>query len=137
MIDIHALLTVPYLDRGRTMEGLDCWGQLLLVRRAMGLPELPSIGPVSRAEPLEMQHQYRRVQATLEACLPQPGAIAAVFRGTAFVHVGVVVEIDGRLAVLETNQGSGPRWKSVADFVDTYYKVIFYRDKSLPEQADA
>ena len=137
MIDIHALLAVPYVDRGRTMEGLDCWGQLLLVRQAMGLPELPSIGPVSRAEPIEMQRQYKRVHSTLEVCEAQPGAVAAVFRGTAFVHVGVVVEIDGRLAVLETNQGSGPRWKSVADFVDTYYKVIFYRDKSLPEQADA
>ena len=133
MIDIHRLLAVPYRDRGRTLEGLDCWGQLLQVRRELGLPDLADIGPVSRAEPLEMQRQYARVSATLSPGKPCIGAIAAVFRGTLFVHVGVVLEIDGRLAVLETNEGSGPRWKRIPDFVDTYYKVIFYRDQSLPE----
>lgn len=133
MIDIHQLLAVPYVDRGRTLEGMDCWGQLLWARAAMGLPALPDIGPVSRAEPIEMQRQCGKVSATLEEGPAAVGAVAAVFRGTLFVHVGVVVEIDGRLAVLETNEGSGPRWKSVPDFVDTYYKVIFYRDQSLPE----
>lgn len=133
MINIHQILAVPYVDRGRTLEGMDCWGQLLWARDAMGLPPLPDIGPVSRAEPIEMQRQYARVSATLAPGEPCVGAVAAVFRGTLFVHVGVVLEIDGRLAVLETNEGSGPRWKRVPDFVDTYYKVIFYRDQSLPE----
>ena len=50
MIDVHELLKVPYVDRGRTMEGLDCRGQLLLVRDQLGMPSLPDICPVSRAE---------------------------------------------------------------------------------------
>lgn len=128
MIDVHEFLKVPYLDRGRTMDGLDCWGQLLLVRDQLGMQSLPDIGPVSRAEPIAMQREYGKVSSTLVEGLPCVGAIAAVFRGTLFVHVGVVLEIEGRLAVLETNEGSGPRWMRVQDFVNTYYKVIFYRD---------
>lgn len=128
MIDVHEFLKVPYLDRGRTMDGLDCWGQLLLVRDQLGMQSLPDIGPVSRAEPIAMQREYGKVSSTLVEGPPCVGAIAAVFRGTLFVHVGVVLEIEGRLAVLETNEGSGPRWMRVQDFVNTYYKVIFYRD---------
>lgn len=136
MIDVHKFLKVPYVDRGRTMDGLDCWGQLLLVREHLGMPSLPDIGPVSRAEPIAMQREYGKVSSGLSECKPCIGAIAAVFRGTLFVHVGVVLEIDGRLAVLETNEGSGPRWMRVQDFVDTYYKVIFYNDQSVSEQAN-
>lgn len=136
MIDVHEFLKVPYVDSGRTMDGLDCWGQLLLVRQQLGMPELPDIGPVTRAEPIAMQRQYGKVSSGLTECKPCVGAIAAVFRGTLFVHVGVVLEIDGRLAVLETNEGSGPRWMRVQDFVDAYYKVIFYNDQSVPEQAN-
>lgn len=128
MIDVHEFLRVPYVDRGRTMEGLDCWGQLLLVRGQLGMPSLPDIGPVTRAEPIAMQREYGKVSSGLVECNPCVGAIAAVFRGTLFVHVGVVLEIDGRLAILETNEGSGPRWMRVQDFVDAYYKVIFYRE---------
>lgn len=135
MIYVNDLLSVPYLDRGRTMDGLDCWGQLLLVRKHLGMPSLPDIGPVSRAEPIAMQREYGKVSSTLTEGPPCLGAIAAVFRGTLFVHVGVVLEIEGRLAVLETNEGSGPRWMRVQDFVDTYYKVIFYNDQSVSEQA--
>lgn len=137
MIDIHALLKVPYVDRGRTMQGLDCWGQLLEARRALGMPELPDIGPISRAEPIAMQREYGKVSSQLIECEPRPGAIAAVFRGTLFVHVGVVLEIDDRLAVLETNEGTGPRWLRVPDFIDTYYKVIFYCDQDFSKQADS
>ena len=128
MIDVAAYLRVPYVDGGRSMAGHDCWGQLLLLRAELGCAPLPSLGGVTRGTPLAMCSQYADVSAALEQCEPEVGAIAAVFRGRAFVHCGVVIEIDGRLAVIETNPGSGPRWLHVRRFLDQYARVIFYRD---------
>jgi hypothetical protein len=136
MIDIEKYLLVSYLDGGRSMAGHDCWGQMLAVREELGCRPLPSLSGVTRHTVQAMGSEYRSISGTLEACEPEAGAIAAVFKGKAFVHVGVVVDIDGRLGVLETNQATGPRWMRVPQFLDIYYKVIFYRDhRSLPESA--
>ena len=61
------------------------------------------------------------------------GAIAAVLRGDLCIHVGVVGDIDGRLAVLETNPNSGPRWLYLRQFEATYLKVIYYRDQRISQ----
>lgn len=133
MINIEKYLLVPYLDAGRTAKGYDCWGQMLAVRAELGCRPLPTLDSVTRHTVQAMGSEYRSVSATLEPCEPEVGSIAAVFKGRAFVHVGVVVDIDGRLGVLETNQATGPRWMRVPQFLDTYYKVIFYRDRNLPQ----
>lgn len=134
-LDIEKYLAVPYVDGGRTMAGGDCWFLTCAVREEMGLPGLPSLGGTTRHTPLAMAHEYERVSAGLEVCEPCEGAIAAVFRGKLMIHVGVVVTIDGRLAVLETNPASGPRWMWTHDFIQRYFKVIFYRDhQSLSER---
>lgn len=136
-LNVEKYLSVPYVDGGRSMAAHDCWGQVMLVREELGLPSLPSLGGTTRHTPLAMAHEYERVSSGLEVCEPCEGAIAAVFRGKLMVHVGIVVTIDGRLAVLETNPASGPRWMWTHDFIQRYFKVIFYRDyQSLPEQAD-
>lgn len=126
-LDIEKYLTVPYVDGGRSMAGGDCWYVVCAVRDEMGLPPLPSLGGTTRHTPLAMAHEYDRVSSGLRVCEAEPGAIAAVFRGKLMAHVGVVVLIDGRLAVLETNPSSGPRWMWVHDFLDRYYKVLFYK----------
>lgn len=136
MIDVEKYLTCPYLDAGRSLAGLDCWGQLLLVRAELGCQPLPSLGGVTRHTVRTMGSQYAEVSNGLEVCEPEVGAIAAVFRGALFVHVGIVIEIDGILAVLETNPASGARWLRVPEFLSFYYKVIFYRDHpNIPQQA--
>jgi len=128
MIDIEKYLRVPYVDEGRSGAALDCWGLMLAVRAELGCAPLPSLTGVTRHTVHAMGHEYQAISSMLEQCEPEAGAIAAVFKGKAFVHVGVVVEIDGRLGVLETNQATGPRWMRVPQFLDTYYKVLFYRD---------
>ena len=57
---------------------------------------------------------------------PQPAAIATCWRGQMCVHVGVCVELNGRLGVLETGRKCGPRWLSLRDFERRYLKVIYY-----------
>jgi cell wall-associated NlpC family hydrolase len=126
---IHQLLAVPYRPHGRDLAGCDCWGLVRLVRQALRGDTLPSFGAVSPTSKRELTEaatsviaarQFRPVQT------PAPGAIATVWRGLLCHHVGVVVEADGRLAVLETGSRIGPRWLRLDDFQRLYLDVRFY-----------
>ncbi|KAB0489637.1 hypothetical protein [Pseudomonas vancouverensis] len=129
-------LLAPYKDGGRGPAAFDCWGLCIAVRHEVfGLPLLPELGGVGRSKPRECTQAYRMLSQVMEVCEPEPGAIAAVFRGELCIHVGVVINADDRLAVLETNPGAGARWLRISDFNATYLKVVYYRDQRIPEQA--
>lgn len=36
MIDVSDLIGIPYLDNGRTLEGLDCYGLAIIVEKRLG-----------------------------------------------------------------------------------------------------
>lgn len=127
------LIGVPYLDEGRTLAGADCWGLAMLARAALGLPDIPLAAGVTRSTVMGMQQEFRRISAGLAPGIVRPGALAAVFKGAAFVHVGVVIEADGRLWVLETNPGVGSCMRRMADFNAAYYNVVYYADRDIPE----
>lgn len=137
MIDVEKYLTVPYVKSGRSMDGLDCWGLTLAIRAELGAPDLESAPEVNRDGPQGMQRLYQRLTGgpLVQDCDVKPGMIAAVFRASVLVHVAVALEIDGRIALLETNPSSGVRWMYLDRFLHTYYKVAFYRDRDFSEQA--
>lgn len=130
MIDIDKYLRAHYVDCGRELPGIDCWGLVLLIRRELGLPELDS-NEVSGKDARGFTQAYRRQIEALEPCEPELGAIAAAFRGSLCLHVAIVVYVEGRLAVLEITE-TGARWMRLAAFQQKYPKVIYYRDKHLP-----
>lgn len=130
---MNHFLSVPYVDGGRTLDGLDCWGLALQVRRELGLPELPDDPAAIRGNGSAVSAQFRGIAGQLAIGQPCPGALAAVFKGPLFVHVGVVVQADGRLWVIETNPGVGAHLRKVADFNAAYYKVVYYCDRDIPE----
>lgn len=132
---MNQYLRVPYMDGGRTMAGLDCWGLALCIRADMGLPDLPDDPLATRGNGSAIAAQFRGISDSMDRGDPAPGALAAVFKGSLFVHVGVVVQADGRLWVMETNPGVGVMMRRVLDFIAAYYKVIFYNDRNLPESA--
>ena len=126
---VENYLGKPYEDGARGPDRFDCWGLVRHVRHAhCGARLLPSWGHVRNTMPREFTRAYAAESAKMRQCEPEPGAIAAVFRGMLCIHVGVVVEIDGRLAVLEINQRSGVRWLRVPDFERQYIKVRYYAD---------
>ncbi|MCY1461339.1 hypothetical protein D9M71_789860 [compost metagenome] len=84
------------------------------------------MGGLKKSSLRENIRAYRQISAGMEECAPEPGAIAAVFRGEYLVHVGIVVHLDGQLKVLDTNPG-GPRIRPVRDFESTHQRVVYYR----------
>lgn len=132
---MNKYLRVPYKEGGRTLEALDCWGLALAVRADLGLPALPDDPQAIKGNGPAIALQFRQIADSLERDCVRQGALAAVFKGPLFVHVGVVVEADGRLWVLETNPGVGVCMRRLSDFVAAYYKVVFYCDRNIPEPA--
>lgn len=129
-------LAAQYEDGARGPDRYDCWGLVREVRHLhCGCRLLPSWGHVRNTMPREFTRAYREVAATMEQCPPEAGAVATVYRGALMLHVGVVIDVGGRLAVLEISQHTGARWRRVADFEAAYQRVAYYRDRNLSEQA--
>ena len=137
---LEQYLFARYVDggRGEVVGGVreyDCWGLALAVRQELlGLPPLPDAGVISRHRLRESAKSYRVYAELLPEGSAIPGAIAAVMSGELCTHVGVVLELDGMLAVLEINPHSGCRWLRVADFERAYYRVKYHADRDLREQ---
>ncbi|MDI2409501.1 hypothetical protein [Pseudomonas aeruginosa] len=94
---------------------------------------LNDFGGVTRLTPVSMQRACdTEIERALEQCEPGPGVIAAAYRGRLLDHVGLLVEVDGRLQVLEINPGSGMSLTPLKKFSDKYSKVVFYCDRNLP-----
>ncbi|HAG18171.1 MAG TPA: hypothetical protein DCK80_03790 [Pseudomonas sp.] len=128
---IEKYLNATYEDGARGPARYDCWGLVRAVRHELlGLPLLPSFGAVRNTMPAAFTRAYEQQAALMEECQPEPGAIAAVFRGRIVIHVALVIEIDGDLAVLEIrNDRTSARWLRIPDFESRYLRVIYYRDK--------
>lgn len=128
---IKKYLNATYEDGARGPARYDCWGLVRAVRHELfGLPLLPSFGAVRNTMPAAFTRAYEEQAALMEECRPEPGAIAAVFRGRIVIHVAVIIEVDGALAVLEIrNDRTSARWLRIPDFESRYLRVIYYRDK--------
>lgn len=131
---IDDFLRTRYVPFGRVAPELDCWGLARLARASLfGRALLPShadIDPQDKAG-LTAAAQAVREQGSFQEVSPRPGAIAAAWRARLCVHVGIVVEADGRLWVLETDAATGPTLTRINIFETRYTRVIFYDDQNL------
>lgn len=124
-------LGVPYVKYGRAMAGADCWGLVRMARHELfGLPLLPEFGAICPDDKpaLTVACEDVRQQGGFLPCEPTPGAIATAWRGALCIHVGLIVEADGRLWVLETNEKGGPCLTPITKFEARYTRVIYYAD---------
>lgn len=133
---IEKFMRAPYREGARGPIAFDCWGLCIAVRHQLfGLALMPSLGAVGKNKVKANTEAYHHLRGGMEECMPEPGAIAAVFRGALCLHVGVVVENEGRLKVLDTNPG-GACLRTTGEFEAAYPKVVYYRDRILPKQAE-
>lgn len=125
-------LRIPYRPYGRGPDGCDCWGLVRIVRKALRGDALPSYSGVDPDDKPALTAAARDVIAAgwCEVA-PRVGAIASVWRGELCLHVGIVIEAEKRLAVLETNRATGPRWQRIHDFEARHLRVS-YHDRDLP-----
>lgn len=120
-----------YVRGGRTWPELDCYGLVRLARAELfGKPHLPLCTAAEPGLLREITLAVHNVAAALDmrpaAC--EPGAVATAWTASLCVHVGLVVEADGRLWILETDEPTGPCLTPVRAFESRYTQVIYYAD---------
>jgi hypothetical protein len=131
---IDRFLKTSYARGGRGPDAYDCWGMCRDARRVLyGRWELPLL---SDACPGDMRAITRAVESVkvlngFTVVSPAPGAIATAWTARLCVHVGLVVVVDGRLKILETDEPAGPSLTALNKFQARYTRVIFYDDQDL------
>lgn len=127
------LLSVPYVANGRLPEGADCYGLTRLARvHLFGKPWMPEHGAVEGSNKRALTSALMAEAANYQVTKPAPGVIATAWRGRLCTHIAIVVEIDGRLMILETKEpGQGnhrPRLVNLKHFERRFLKVVYYDD---------
>lgn len=124
---INDYICCPYVDGGRDLNGLDCWGLIRdVLQKHYGTPVLGSFGNVTAADKKGMTLGFKQVVQAFTPSPPQAASVAAGFRGENLIHVGVCVDVNGGLKVLHTSSKHGPSLDTLAHFQRLFPKVIFY-----------
>lgn len=140
---MRQFLQTRYVRGGRGPVEYDCYGLVRDARATLfGRELLPTL---QDARPGELRGIKRAVDQVIALhgfapCSPRVGAIATAWRASLCVHVGLVVEVDGQLRILETDEPDGPCLTALNRFQARYTRVLFYDDQDLPrtdaERAD-
>ena len=126
MINIDKYLTVRWQMGGRAFPVLDCYGIVHEVRRDLGLPEWPAFEGVIK-DGDEMHIACNNFRQNVVRCEPCQGAVAACYMGNMIGHLGVVVEMEGALYVIECNPRRNVTILPLARFERQFLKVEYYQ----------
>ncbi len=126
----HFLLT-RYAEGGRGPKDYDCYGLVRDARVALYgarlLPECadarPGLIPVITREVARVAREHH-----MNDVPPAPGHVATAWHGRVCVHVGLVVDVNGGLRILETDKPTGPCLTRVEQFEARYSRVVYYAD---------
>lgn len=136
MTDLNRYLASVYRDGGRGPHEFDCWGLTRTVRHALyGCSLLNEWGHVDPNSKRQVTGAWCEALPMLNQCSPAVGALACVFHGCLLVHMGVVVDADRGLAVLETLPETGPRIMPINRFERINQRVEYWNDRDLSVQA--
>lgn len=130
---LDELLQVPYVPNGRLPTGADCYGLVRLARvHLFGKPWMPEHGAVEGSDKKTLTRTMEAEAVNYKECRPHPGAIACCYRGRLCTHIAIVVEVDGRNMILETDEPGqckqGPRLVHLQAFERNFLKVVYYDD---------
>lgn len=129
---IAKYLSTTYRKGARGPKEYDCWGLVRAVRHEVyGRALLPSLDDVTPGDMRSTTKGARKIHAGIEAYDVglRAAAVAQAYMGRLCVHVGVVVEIDGKHMILETDTPFGPTLTKPSVFVSRYTQVNFFDDQ--------
>ncbi|WP_016899818.1 hypothetical protein [Pseudoalteromonas sp. PAMC 22718] len=127
MNHINDYFTVPYVEGGRDMSGLDCWGiTRFVLHHVYKLPLFTSFGHVRSEHTSEFTGAYSVLVDQFTQCKPKEGAVACGFVDGNLVHMGVCVDIDGQIAIFHSTKKHGASFARIAAFERLFFEVKFY-----------
>lgn len=129
MDSINKFLSVPFVDCGRDMKGLDCWGLVRLAAHELfGIPWLPNHDDCSPDDKVGLTLRHDELSSSFRPVnYPQAGDIAGGYIGKKCIHVGICVEIGGRFRILHTRRRKGAQIVKLSLFALEYQQVKWWR----------
>lgn len=119
--------TCRWVSNGMQYPLLNCWGLVRLARRELfGLPWLPETTCEAMDKPAVTATAHQ-ILAGMVRSPAAPAAVAFCWRGQLCLHVGLVIEADGRLQVMDIDQGRGMRLTPLREFERRYQRVEYYQ----------
>ena len=119
-------LAIPYVAYGRGLDGSDCWGLVCIVREAVRGDRLPAFADIHDKRALTHAAHDMISHGWREVTDPRPGTLVAVWRGALCMHIGIAIEIDGRMAVIDSDEKRGVAWKWITDYLRQHAKVTLH-----------
>lgn len=111
---------IPYVDRGRSIDGVDCWGLVRLVYLVEAAIALPDHGEISARDLLAIAHAIEREKRDSESAWtrveegdvlqPLDLVVMRAPGGKAPIHVGIYGVRDGIGQVLHTEIETDSAW---------------------------
>lgn len=117
-------LECRYLEGGRKFPLYDCYGIVIAVREYMGLSPLPAYSDIRKGP--GMDEAVAAEIPNYQPCSPQSGAIAVCWHGPMARHIGIVVELDGTLRVLDINPRKNVTVSTLPVFERRFRRVEYY-----------
>lgn len=119
---------IPYVKGGRDTNGLDCWGLVRLIReeiKGQVMPLFSAVDPLDKRSLTKSSIQCIK-ELNLKECNAAEYAIATGFRGKLCYHVGIVLSVDNKLVIAETDEPYGFSLTPINVFKSRYTQVKFY-----------
>ena len=129
MRQLQDYIGTPFMHKGRDYPNFDCWGLARDARAHLfGGRELPAFSHIAPSEKKALTKATREIvlHGFVKESAPVAGALATAWFGGLCVHIGIVVSVDGRMWVLDTEEGHGGRLNRIQDFEQLYDRVIYY-----------
>lgn len=129
MRQLQDYIGTPFMHKGRDYPNFDCWGLARDARANLfGGRELPAFADIapSQKKALTKATQEIVLSGFVKESTPVAGALATAWLGGLCVHIGIVVTVDGRMWVLDTEDGHGGRLNTIEAFAKPFQKVIYY-----------
>lgn len=120
-------IIVLYVEGGRIMKGLDCWGLICLVFYYIyNLLFFIFFGYVCFEYKVEFIGVYLFLVEKFEVCVVKLGVVICGFIGINFVYMGVCVDVDGENYVLYICKKYGVLFVRVSVFKRFFSEVEVY-----------
>jgi cell wall-associated NlpC family hydrolase len=124
----HAI-SVPFVERGRSWEGWDCWGLICVAYRELFGFELPDF--LDRYKTTHEKRDLFRLRRTFvnektmgwsEPSDPAPGDVAIILRQAVPIHIGLLLTPD---RILHAENGTGTVHEPLSAFrIEGFYRHV-------------
>jgi cell wall-associated NlpC family hydrolase len=133
---VEKYVGIPFVDHGRSWQGVDCWGLVKLVYETECRILLPSYGEISAEELTRVAHEVAE-ESSKEPWRPVTDPIlfdvAVMHRRKAPVHVGVVVALNP-VRLLHIERATHAVFVPVTHPSVSFRSISYFRHRNMRDE---